>query len=80
MRGLNHAIKKVHCDLYHINNRYQYSGDNVAAIRKIGGKIALTIHNSLPLGIDPTTDSLGLVYDITGGAYLCTNRTSLLAF
>ena len=70
MRGLNSAIKKAHCELYHINNRYQYFGDNVAAIRKVGGRIALTIHNSLPVGIEPAIDSLGLVYDITWGRIL----------
>ncbi len=70
MPGLNSAIKKARCELYHINNRYQYFGDNVAAIRKVNGKIALTIHNSLPIGIDPAIDSLGLVYDITWGRIL----------
>jgi len=70
MDGLNGAIKKARCDLYHINNRYQYFGDSVAAIRGVGGKLALTIHNSLPMGIDPAIDSLGLVYDITWGRAL----------
>ena len=70
MRGLNSAIKRAHCELYHINNRYQYFGDSVSAIRKVGGKIALTLHNSLPKKIDPAIDSLGLVYDITWGRAL----------
>ena len=70
MRGLNSTIKKVQCDLYHINNRYQYFGDSVAAIRKAGGKMALTLHNTLPIGIGPAIDSLGLAYDIMWGRVL----------
>jgi glycosyltransferase involved in cell wall biosynthesis len=68
--GLNRMIKRLHCEIYHINNRYQYFYDNVAAIKKINGKIALTIHNSLPIGIDSVVDSLGLAYDMAWGRAL----------
>jgi glycosyltransferase involved in cell wall biosynthesis len=68
--GLNRMIKRLHYEIYHINNRYQYFYDNVAAIKKINGKIALTIHNSLPIGIDSVVDSLGLAYDMAWGRVL----------
>lgn len=68
--GLNRMIKRLRCEIYHINNRYQYFYDNVAAIRKVDGRIALTIHNSLPVGIDSVVDSLGLAYDMAWGRAL----------
>ena len=70
MNELSETIKKVDCDLYHINNRYHYFYDSVSAIRKVKGKIALTIHNALPVGIDPVVDSLGLAYDMVWGRIL----------
>jgi glycosyltransferase involved in cell wall biosynthesis len=70
MDGLSEAIKKENCDLYHINNRYHYFYDSVLAVRKVRGKIALTIHNSLPIGIDPVIDSLGRAYDMMWGRML----------
>ena len=68
--GLNRMIKRARCEIYHINNRYQYFYDNVAAIKKVNGKVALTIHNSLPIGIDSVVDSLGLAYDMAWGRLL----------
>lgn len=65
--GLNGEIRKVASDLYHINNRYQYFGDNVNAIKQSTGKLALTVHNALPKNIDVMTDDMGLFYDIVWG-------------
>lgn len=70
MIGLRDAIKRERCDIYHINNRYQYFYGSVASIRKFGGKLALTIHNALPKGIDPIVDVLGLTYDKVWGRRL----------
>ncbi|MEM0154355.1 MAG: glycosyltransferase family 4 protein [Methanothrix sp.] len=67
MEGLNAAIEKSAADLYHINNRYQYFKGTINAIKKTSGKLALTIHNSLPRGIDPVTDIGGLAYDLFWG-------------
>lgn len=70
MDGLREEIKKARCDLYHINNRYQYFYRSVDAIKKVKGRIALTIHNALPIGIDPLIDSLGIEYDMLWGRML----------
>ena len=68
MEGLNAAIEKTAADIYHINNRYQYFSSTINTIKnKTSGKLALTIHNSLPKGIDPITDFGGLAYDIFWG-------------
>ncbi|MGC8652317.1 MAG: glycosyltransferase family 4 protein [Candidatus Micrarchaeia archaeon] len=67
MRGLNDEIIKEGAELYHINNRYQYFQGNINAIKKVGAKLALTIHNSLPRGIDPFTDKGALLYDLLIG-------------
>jgi glycosyltransferase involved in cell wall biosynthesis len=64
--GLNRAITAQKADLYHVNNRYQYMYFNLSLI-KGRGKLALTIHNSLPIGIDALTDAGGLLYDILWG-------------
>ncbi len=61
--NLNREIIKAGAQLYHINNRYQYFYFNVRNMHK-KGKLALTIHNSLPQNIDFVTDSLGLIYDM----------------
>jgi len=61
--GLTKELSRARCDIYHINNRYQYFEDSVFAIRRMNRKIALTIHNALPKNIDPLTDDLGLFYD-----------------
>ncbi len=60
-------LQSVNADIYHINNRYQYFPSTIGAIKDIGAKMALTIHNSLPKGISAADDSLGLLYDITVG-------------
>jgi glycosyltransferase involved in cell wall biosynthesis len=70
MIGLPSAIREARCEIYHINNRYQYFNDTVAAIRGVGGKMALTIHNALPIGIDPVVDALGLTHDKVWGREL----------
>ncbi len=68
MEGLNEKIEEVNADIYHINNRYQYFGGTVRTVkRKLGKHLALTIHNSLPVGIDAVTDTCGLAYDKAWG-------------
>ncbi|MCL4373638.1 MAG: glycosyltransferase family 4 protein [Candidatus Marsarchaeota archaeon] len=67
MQGLNDAIKDEHAELCHINNRYQYFASNIKAIKESGAKLALTIHNSLPKGIDPFIDAGALLYDMLIG-------------
>lgn len=64
--NLNAEIKKVGADLYHINNRYQYFYYNLQSV-KAAGKLCLTIHNSLPMNINPQTDFGGLAYDVLWG-------------
>lgn len=67
MAGVKAAIAKESADIYHINNRYQYFFDSISAIKKAGGRLAMTIHNSLPSGIGPFTDAGGMLYDIAQG-------------
>ena len=70
MNGINEEIKRVGADIYHINNRYQYFLGEVKAVREVGAKLAITIHNSLPRNIDRFTDSGGLIFDKTWGSRL----------
>ncbi|MEM3841326.1 MAG: glycosyltransferase family 4 protein [Candidatus Micrarchaeaceae archaeon] len=70
MNGILDEIKKTGAEIYHINNRYQYFLGEVKAVRSIGGKLAITIHNSLPRNIDRFTDSGGLIFDKTWGSRL----------
>ncbi len=65
-QGLNHAIDKVGAELYHVNNRYQYFYRNIKGA-KSKGKLCLTVHNSLPMGIDGPNDFFGLLYDVSWG-------------
>ena len=65
--GINKAIRRAGADLYHINNRFQYFPYNIRTIKSTGGKLALTIHNSLPIDINTLTDTMGLLYDVGWG-------------
>ncbi len=67
MEGVSKYIAKEGADIYHINNRYQYFFNAVSAVKGAGGRLAVTIHNSLPRGIGPMTDAGGLVYDLALG-------------
>lgn len=67
MHGIRDAIKSSDADLYHINNRYLYYWDTLSAILQKKERMAITIHNALPKGIDFWTDSMGLLYDIAWG-------------
>ena len=68
MDGLNDAIARVDAEIYHINNRYQYFSGTIGTIKnKLRKRLAMTIHNSLPIGIDPITDFGGLVSDLAWG-------------
>ncbi len=66
MHGLVDAIRKSDSQIYHINNRFQYTLSEVGKMKNIG-KLALTIHNALPQNIDFITDSAGLLYDTLVG-------------
>lgn len=70
MEGIRQAVSEEECNIYHINNRYQFFSDTVRIIKNKKKKLALTIHNALPKGIDKTTDSLGHVYDMMWGRTL----------
>ena len=67
MHGVDDAVTKAGAQIYHINNRFQFFQETLKAIRKAGGRSALTIHNARPKGIDPHTDALGLFYDSLWG-------------
>lgn len=67
MEGLNAAIKKENADICHINNRYLYYNGTLRAIAEGRGRLALTLHNALPRGIDAITDFGGLLYDLAWG-------------
>ena len=73
MENIKKAVARENCDLYHINNRYQFFSDTMKVIKDKNKKLALTIHNALPRGIDPITDSLGLAYDVTWSRKLMHN-------
>lgn len=64
--GLADQLKRGNFDIFHINNRYQYFAGSLQSMQRLG-KIALTIHNSLPVGIGPVTDGLGTLYDMAWG-------------
>jgi glycosyltransferase involved in cell wall biosynthesis len=70
MKGLQDAIKRTRADIYHINNRYQFFSNNVRAVRSVGGKVAITIHNSRPKNIGVFTDGAGFAFDVTSGRLL----------
>lgn len=67
MEGMNRAVENVGADVYHINNRYLYYYRTLNAIKDAGSGLLLTLHNSLPVGIDPFTDFGGLAYDVLWG-------------
>ena len=67
MENIRKAVAREECSLYHINNRYQFFSDTLRAIKSKNGKLALTIHNALPQGINKATDSFGSAYDMMWG-------------
>ncbi|MCL4404625.1 glycosyltransferase family 4 protein [Candidatus Marsarchaeota archaeon] len=79
MEGLNPEIEKLGADIYHINNRYQYFWGTLKAIKKSRGRLAITIHNSLPKGIDPITDFGGLAYDVFWGRKIMKSSEAITA-
>lgn len=66
MEGIERMADIHRSDIYHINNRFQYNMGLINRIKR-NGKFAITIHNSLPSGIDTITDTAGLVYDYLKG-------------
>jgi glycosyltransferase involved in cell wall biosynthesis len=68
--GLKKALAEAKCDIYHVNNRYQFFGDEVSVVKNMDRKLAITIHNALPKGIDPLTDEMGHFYDRLWGRKL----------
>jgi len=79
MCDLSKELKSAGADIYHINNRYQYFRGTINAIKKTGGKLAVTIHNSLPIGIDTITDYGGLLYDVFWGRRIMKNADVITA-
>ncbi len=67
MIGLREAINKERAQIYHINNRYLYFQNSINEIRKVNGKIALTLHDALPRNINAITDNGGYLYDLVWG-------------
>jgi glycosyltransferase involved in cell wall biosynthesis len=67
MRSFNRQVEKIGADIYHINNRYECAPNTVRRMKKVGGKVVLTIHNALPKGINTITDGGGLLYDVVSG-------------
>ncbi len=51
----------------HFHNRFFYNPLDFFLVKKVGKKLALTLHNSRPEGIDPVTDLVGSTYDDTVG-------------
>ena len=72
MYGVKEAIRQCGADIYHINNRFQYTLGDVNEIKK-NGKLAITIHNSLPQNIDLLTDYGGFLYDAAIGRRIIGN-------
>ncbi len=55
-------------DIFHAHNRFWYYPPTLAAIKLVmRKKLMLTIHNSRPSGISPSTDLFGGLYDDTLG-------------
>ncbi len=67
MLGLDGAVKREYSDIYHVNNRYIYFYNTISIIKRIGRKLALTLHDALPKNIDPLTDNSGYIYDVVWG-------------
>ncbi|BCS90859.1 MAG: D-inositol-3-phosphate glycosyltransferase [Candidatus Micrarchaeota archaeon] len=78
MPDLINKIKELRGDLYHLNNRYQYTLSHVKAIKKTG-RFMMTIHNALPKGIDLKTDTAGLIYDLLFGVRMMRSADHLTA-
>lgn len=66
MENIQREISLAGADIYHINNRFQYGLGEIKKI-KSNGKMAITIHNSLPRNIDFTTDLGGQIFDSVVG-------------
>lgn len=65
--GLREALRRERAQIYHINNRYTYFIDTVNQIKKLDGRMALTLHDSVPRNVDAFTDNGGHIYDIVWG-------------
>ncbi len=68
--GLVKELRKADCDIYHINNRYQFFEDTVRTVKGMDRKLALTIHNAKPKNISQLTDDMGRFYDWLWGRKL----------
>ncbi len=51
----------------HFHNRFFYNPIDFTLAKSMKKKVVLTLHNSRPMDIDPTTDFLGQMYDDTVG-------------
>ncbi len=66
---MSNAIKETAKDFdwVHINNRFFYSPTDAKNVKKLGKKLAITLHNARTKGISPATDFFGQLYDETNG-------------
>ncbi len=66
---MSNAIKEAakEFDVVHIHNRFFYSPQDAKNVKKLGKKLAITLHNARTQGISPATDFFGQIYDETNG-------------
>ncbi|MGC8478891.1 MAG: glycosyltransferase family 4 protein [Candidatus Micrarchaeia archaeon] len=76
--GVPKVIVEESADIYHINNRYLYYHDTLSAITKSKGKLAITLHNALPRGINAFTDFGGLAYDLFWGRNIMNRSDTII--
>ncbi|MBI4360971.1 glycosyltransferase family 4 protein [Candidatus Micrarchaeota archaeon] len=67
-----------HMDLVHAHNRFFYGLDLVAASKKYGVPLYLTLHNARTTGIDVATDFWGQAFDDTIGSTVMNACTGIL--
>jgi len=73
-RGADIAREAAKADVVHLHNRFVYHLLDVAWIKKVARKkMAITLHNARPRGIDFATDLLGGLYDDAFGYAIMKN-------
>ena len=73
-RGADLWAEAKKADVVHMHNRFVYHLGDVFTIKKLlGKKMAVTLHNARPQGIDFATDLLGSFYDDTIGYTIMKN-------
>lgn len=78
MPWLDLAREVKRADVVHIHNRFVYSMFELFAIKKVfKKKLALTLHNAHPQGIDLSTDFVGGLYDDVYGRKIMANCNAI---